>query len=286
MQRDGQLEEPCTGSTIYAQIAGLAQAAAKKARDSDTLAYQRWLEEGTAKGMRPLFRAIKSQETSSQRPYRDKDIRIRGLLRLEFWAQLWRSASVPPPPLPNSLTEAARTQAEGLRPITGEFLQKYCRHLPEKAGGPDGWSTQMLRGLTREQYHQLASVFNRAYRQGVVPSQWGITSVTTLPKKPTVERPIGLMHVCAKAMLKSRWRLIEEWNHHFQQIAPWDQARVGVSAIEVGAARLLRTEIHAAHDLHGVTLFNRFPLIINDVPPPSPPSPNNKYSGGSKNIYY
>ena len=83
----------------------------------------------------------------------------------------------------------------------------------------------------------------------------GITSVTMLPKKPTVERPIGLMHVCAKAMLKSRWHLIEEWNRHFQQIAPWDQARVGVSAIEVGAARLLRTEIHAAHDLHGVTLF-------------------------------
>ena len=152
-------------------------------------------------------------------------------------------------------TEAARAQAEGLRPITGDFLQKYCRHLPEKAGGPDGWSTQMLRGLTKEQYHQLASVFNRAHQQGVVPSQWGITSVTMLPKKPTVERPIGLMHVCAKAMLKSRWHLIEEWNHHFQQIAPWDKARVGVSAIEVGAARLLRTEIHGAHDLHGVTLF-------------------------------
>ena len=95
----------------------------------------------------------------------------------------------------------------------------------------------MLRGLTREQYHHLASVFNQACVDGVIPSQWGITSVTMLPKKPTVERPIGLMHVCAKAMLK------------------WDQARVGVSAIEVGAARLLRAEIHAAHGLHGVTLF-------------------------------
>ena len=113
----------------------------------------------------------------------------------------------------------------------------------------------MLRGLTREQYHHLASVFNQACVHGVIPSQWGITSVAMLPKKPTVERPIGLMHVCAKAMLKSRWHLIEEWNHHFQLLAPWDQARVGVSAIEVGAARLLRTEVHAAHDMHGVTLF-------------------------------
>ena len=182
MKEDGQIEEPCDGSTTYAQMAGLAHAAAKQARDSETLAYQRWLEEGTAKGMRPLFRAIKSQETSSQRPYRDEDIRIRGLLRLEFWAQLWQSASVPPPPLPSSLTEAARAQAEGLRPITGDFLQKYCRHLPEKAGGPDGWSTQMLRGLTREQYHQLASVFNRAYQQGVVPSQWALPQLRCCPK--------------------------------------------------------------------------------------------------------
>ena len=78
LKTEGQLEDQASGITTSAQIGNLAKAAAKKARDGETLAYQRWLENGTAKGMRPLFRAMNSQETTSQRPYRDKDIRIRG----------------------------------------------------------------------------------------------------------------------------------------------------------------------------------------------------------------
>ena len=102
--KEGQLTDQGGGATTAAQLGDLAKAATKRARESETLAYQQWLEIGTAKGMRPLFRAVKSQEATSQRPFRDKDIRVRGLLRLEFWAQLWRSASVPPPPLPARLT--------------------------------------------------------------------------------------------------------------------------------------------------------------------------------------
>ena len=40
---------------------------------------------------------------------------------------------------------------------------------------------------------------------------------------------------------------------------------MGVLAIEVGAARLLRTEIHAAYDLHGVTLFVDFSTFLKSV---------------------
>ena len=116
--KEGQLG----GATTASQLGDLAKAATKRARESETLAYQQWLEIGTAKGMRPLFRAVKSQEATSQRPFRDKDIRVRGLLRLEFWAQLWRSASVPPPPLPARLTEAARAQAH-LRGLPSQILQ-------------------------------------------------------------------------------------------------------------------------------------------------------------------
>ena len=51
LKNEGQLEDQGSGITTSAQIGNLAKAAAKKARDGETLAYQRWLENGTAKDL-------------------------------------------------------------------------------------------------------------------------------------------------------------------------------------------------------------------------------------------
>ena len=81
--------------------------AVRAARDRETQDYKRWLLGASVKGMKPLFRALKKQETVVARPFLDEPAESRPFLRLRQWARLWDAQGTPPPPI-EGLQERAR----------------------------------------------------------------------------------------------------------------------------------------------------------------------------------
>ena len=53
------------------------------------LQYQEWLKTGQQKGLRGLFRGLKSSELAWQRPYRHVPMPERMTQRLKDWGDLW-----------------------------------------------------------------------------------------------------------------------------------------------------------------------------------------------------
>ena len=77
---------------------------------------------------------------------------------------------------------------------------------------------------------------------GRLPGQVCITLITMLAKNDRVERPIGLTHYAYRAWARTKWKLYEAWATDFGSRAPWDQARKGVSSLDVALARIIRHE--------------------------------------------
>ena len=70
----------------------------------------------------------------------------------------------------------------------------------------------MLRNRSRQHFEELAEIFHQVEATGDLPQQREVTGIAVLPKKPTVERQIGLMHLCVKTLFKARWYVTEDWN--------------------------------------------------------------------------
>ena len=68
-----------------------AKRAQKEHLAADKARYQEWLEGAMVKGMRPLYKAIRSQKLVLVRPFRDKEAALRPYLRYEQWAHIWNS---------------------------------------------------------------------------------------------------------------------------------------------------------------------------------------------------
>ena len=54
---------------------------------------------------------------------------------------------------------------------------------------------------------------------------------------------------------RTKWKLYEAWATDFGSRAPWDQARKGVSSLDVALARIIRHETARSQKRSGVTLL-------------------------------
>ena len=76
-----------------------------------------------------------------------------------------------------------------------------------------------------------------------------------LAKNEKVERPIGLTHYAYRAWARTKWNLYETWASEFGSRTPWDQAKKGVSSLDVALARIIRHETARSQKRSGVTLL-------------------------------
>ena len=90
------------------------------------------------KGMRPLYKAIRSHEEVLVRPFRDKEAALRAYLRYYQWAEIWSSQPTPVAPIA-VIRERAVAEAQHLPRLSEEILRARLQSLPEKAPGASGW---------------------------------------------------------------------------------------------------------------------------------------------------
>ena len=126
---------------------GFAKQAQQEHLAEDSQNYQTWLEGAMVKGMRPLYKAIRSQEMVLVRPFRDKEAALRPYLRYFQWSQIWGSQEEPTEAILPDLQQRAIEEAKGLEPISPAMLRAKFQCLPEKAPGVSGWRNRMLKQL-------------------------------------------------------------------------------------------------------------------------------------------
>ena len=153
------------------------------------------------KGMRPLYKAIRSQEMVLVRPFRDTEAALRPYLRYYQWSQIWGSQEEPTEAILPDLQQRAIEEAKGLEPISPAMLRTKFQCLPEKAPGVSGWSNRMLKQLSHGALLPLTQLLTEMERTGRSPGQWRVVKFAMLAKKADIERPIGLCDVVYKAWL-------------------------------------------------------------------------------------
>ena len=216
--------------------------------------YKEWLEGSSAGGLKPLFKALKKEETVTARPFRTLDYASRMHARLEQWVPLWQ-AQGQPLQQDDTLMEEAREQARQLPPIKASWLMKYFKQMPVKAPGVDGVEVPFLKTFTREQCQQLADIIRKVELEGAAPAQWLIAIITLLPKNQDIERPIALIPIPQKISIKCRWNLAEEWLDKNLPRLWWDSAVPGTSTLDVSLRRLMSYEAGRCKGDHFVTIF-------------------------------
>ena len=159
------------------------KAALTKQCNNKNLQYRDWLQGATAKGMRPLFRALKSEEATTIRPFRQTGLELRPYLRLEYWSQLWAAGPDPLPRTSDTLSAMARQHARSLPALDFTAAKKCLFTLSNKAGGADGWSYANLKRLPDTAFESLLVLMRDVEMSGCIPIQWATTVVTMLPKK-------------------------------------------------------------------------------------------------------
>ena len=198
----------------------LCMGAISESKEEESKSYMQWLTNGSQKGMRPLFRALKKPETVLSRPFGDSPAETRPFLRLKQWASLWQAKGSPLAP-PAGLKHRATHQAQGRRSLTGRDFKKVIKALPNRAPGLDGWTVDLLKSLSRSELDRLADVWRAIELTGDLPHQVTFTAFTMLPKSQTIERPIGLMSTFLKLGIKCRWHLISDWLHRYEDELWW-----------------------------------------------------------------
>ena len=178
---------------------GFAKQAQQQHLAEDSQNYQSWLEGAMVKGMRPLYKASRSQEMVLVRPFRDKEAALRPYLRYFQWSQIWGSQEEPTEAILPDLQQRAIEEAKGLEPISPAMLRTKFQCLPEKAPGVSGWSNRMLKQLPHGALLPLTQLLTEMERTGRSPGQWRVVKFAMLAKKVDIERPIGLCDVVYKA---------------------------------------------------------------------------------------
>ena len=239
-------EEYVRGRIKQAQAEHLAEAKQR---------YQSWLEGAQVKGMRPLYKAIRSHEQVLVRPFRDKEAALRPYLRYHQWQEIWKSQTKPVDPVVPELLSRAVKEAASLPAITAAQLQTKFHCLPEKAPGVAGWNNRMLKQLPPGALEPLAQFLNHMEATGKAPGQWRVVKFAMLAKKSSIERPIGLCDVVYKAWLQVRYSLVQAWMKQYEQWAPWDAAKPGVTCLSVSIARIFKSEVAVATGRHRATVY-------------------------------
>eukprot|EP00439_Symbiodinium_sp_Y106_P028525 s7935_g3.t1 len=151
--------------------------------------YQEWLEGAQVKGMRPLYKAIRSHEQAIRsheqvlvRPFRDKEAALRPYLRQQQWQAIWKSQSTPVEAILSELHGRAVDEAASMPAITAAQLQTRLHCLPEKAPGVGGWNNRMLKQLPPDALEPLAQFLNHMEATGKAPGQWRVVKFAMLAK--------------------------------------------------------------------------------------------------------
>ena len=212
---------------------GFAKRAQQEHLAEDSQKYQSWLEGAMVKGMRPLYKAIRSQEMVLVRPFRDKEAALRPYLRYFQWSQIWGSQEEPTEAILPDLQQRAIEEAKGLEPISPAMLRTKFQCLPEKAPGVSGWGNRMLKQLPHGALLPLTQLLTEMERTGRSPGQWHVVKFAMLAKKVDIERPIGLCDVVYKAWLQVRFSLVTAWMKKYAAVGAWDAARPGNTCLSV-----------------------------------------------------
>ena len=106
--------------TMHHQLHEAQQAA----NDEAHLQYKTWLTQGHAKGLKGLFRSLKSSEIPWKRPYRQLEPDQRMTQRLADWSALWHIREDNQPAPRTNTKEQALRQAQSLPPISMGYFTK------------------------------------------------------------------------------------------------------------------------------------------------------------------
>ena len=236
--------------TLEHQLQAAQQAAAN---DESHLQYKAWLKQGEAKGLKGLFRSLKSSELAWERPYRQLPPEDRMTQRLHDWGQLWQIRQSDQPHERPSLQEAARQQAQQLDPLTLGQLAWTLKHLPDKACGPDAITAQLLRAAPPLALPPLLHLFQEMEKQAQLPTQQQMHMVIMLPKSSTKERPITLTSLLYRVWCRLRKPLLDQWQKQLPPTMDHDRARPGAQVLQVALERLLRQQFQRTNGRHGIT---------------------------------
>ena len=221
--------------------------------------YSKWLEEAQNDHLRPLYRSLRADEQTLERPYREFTPLARPYKRLEFWCEVWQGNLVSPAPLQgevwDALCDLAREQVRSLPKHSASSVAKIRAAKNPKKGGPDGWDFNDLRDLPRDAYAVLADVFNKMEEDLVIPLQVSQVQIVLLAKSALKERPIGLTSVLWRLWCKTRRFLVGQWLDSYIPDHPFDSAIPGRTSLDVALARKCSKESARVKGLHTVSLF-------------------------------
>ncbi|CAE7233951.1 unnamed protein product [Symbiodinium natans] len=221
--------------------------------------YSKWLEEAQNDHLRPLYRSLRADEQTLERPYREFTPLARPYKRLEFWCEVWQGNLVSPAPLQGEVWDAlfdlAREQVRSLPKHSASSVAKICAARNPKKGGPDGWDFNDLRDLPRDAYAVLANVFKKMEEDLAIPLQVSQVQIVLLAKSALKERPIGLTSVLWRLWCKTRRFLVSQWLDSYIPDHPFDSAIPGRTSLDVALARKCSKESARVKGLRTVSLF-------------------------------
>ena len=90
------------------------EAAQQQSREESSLQYAEWIRQGETKGLKGLFRLLKANELSWQRPYRNIPMADRMRHRMQDWHKLWKPTRDDQPMTRLPLQDQAKQQAAEL----------------------------------------------------------------------------------------------------------------------------------------------------------------------------
>ena len=250
-------------SSLTRELVPKVEAKYKEALASQTSqnseSYSKWLEEAQNDHLRPLYRSLRADEQTLERPYREFTPLARPYKRLEFWCEVWQGNLVSPAPLQgevwDALCDLAREQVRSLPKHSANSVAKICTAKNPKKGGPDGWDFNDLRDLPRDAYAILADVFNKMEEDLAIPLQVSQVQIVLLAKSALKERPIGLTSVLWRLWCKTRRFLVGQWLDSYIPDHPFDSAIPGRTSLDVALARKCSKESARVKGLHTVSLF-------------------------------
>ena len=242
------------------QRASLAAKESRKAQSSKEKAdFLEWILGAEKTSLGPVYKAIKSAEQTTLRPYRDKSLLCRAYLRMEFWAGVWdgtllRSA-IEVTASRSRLKAEAQAQAMTLPKLHWEAVKEACNKTGNKKGGVDCWSYQAVRNLTDQGYQMLTDLYHEMEAQVGLPFQMQVVQVALLPKSEAKERPISLTSVLWRIWTKLRRSYLAAWLKEYSREAGFDSAVPGHTSLDPALARLIRAEDHKGRGQTFITLF-------------------------------
>ena len=221
--------------------------------------------EGTGK---KAFRYVKNHEQVLVRPFTQIPIEARAAERRSYWETKWGTASGPTKSeeqLWKYLRKRALQQVAEQKPLSSAQIKETLKCIPNKKGGPDGVSFQVLKNLPQEAFSGLTFLLQSIEKEGQWPQQIILVQVAMLPKSSTVERPISLTHVVYRLWAKMRKYLVDRWLLEDRQTAFWDNAVKHNTCLQVSLLRLIRAETAKGLNLHQVSVLLDFSNFYDKI---------------------